>query len=459
MCGACDAPYRTSANVGQNVTTENAPSGGKSRRWNSGKQEGPKQQAPLPEAQSPDPISQYSEIAAETAVDVASVKEQMDSLNAILASVKGRQDVTSIRVRESATAELKSLRIAVTKTRPLAQQKKTLDELVVRKRAEFDTLEAALTVATANWERARDEMQEALAQLADVELAITEQEVAGSLGSLDSSHFLLLESAAELVQPQYVSFVKQALTILQGAMVVADEPSAPMEVEAPPPAISSSQTPVRTLPSGGALTASASVTQCDVSPAASSVSSQVVMLDTPIAVRHSPIAQFVTPPRRQDQLSQLSSLSPGLQGAVTPGASLAPPITQLSPLTPSGTAQVPHLTQVSPLTPGATQVSPLTPTQGSPVPVASPGTSSVAPVPPAEHVIASRSPSVKRGREGRGSQGRAVSMSSRRRVQSCACVIEDPYADVVIDQDKGTRSSYAPATQPFRGRQFRPSPF
>ncbi len=66
---------------------------------------------------------------------IADIKEQMESLNYIIASVKGRSDPTSSQVRTGAQNQLKAFRIQVTKAKPLPEQESTLLELVERKRS------------------------------------------------------------------------------------------------------------------------------------------------------------------------------------------------------------------------------------------------------------------------------------------------------------------------------------
>ena len=146
---------------------------------------------------------------------IADIKEQMESLNYIIASVKGRSDPTSSQVRTGAQNQLKAFRIQVTKAKPLPEQESTLLELVERKTQQCDT-------AAENFRKAQEAHRACLAelagvkqQLAEVQDAIGKEEDAGmkdvNESIITAGQFDMLTSFTKMMQQDEAEETRRAL--------------------------------------------------------------------------------------------------------------------------------------------------------------------------------------------------------------------------------------------------------
>ena len=77
-----------------------------------------------------------------------SINEQIETLDGIISSLRGRTDSIATVLLQSSRCQLRDLRIQATRTKPLEDQVRTLAELVERKSAQLQIASAALAKAT-----------------------------------------------------------------------------------------------------------------------------------------------------------------------------------------------------------------------------------------------------------------------------------------------------------------------
>ena len=154
---------------------------------------------------------------------VSALKEQMASLDAVVASLKGRTDEFAAQMTFNAKAQLRELRVQITMTKPLQVQLQTLEELVERRTLQHRQAEQDMKAAKDAWELAASDVEYARKQLSDVQKQIKDEEMADKVPDhgITGFQFKELGALSRLLPPAEAEQAAKALEMLKPLLVVA----------------------------------------------------------------------------------------------------------------------------------------------------------------------------------------------------------------------------------------------
>ena len=152
-------------------------------------------------------------------VDCAAVRCQMQSLNAIIAAMKGRQDAIAIAASANAEKELKALRIQLTLSKSLEEQLGTVSALTERRLEARDAAAAALIAAQENAEMTEVEYLEAHAQLEAIKQKIglkqAEESILEVAGAFTGLQMEKLKKAAASLESSKAAIFVECLDVME----------------------------------------------------------------------------------------------------------------------------------------------------------------------------------------------------------------------------------------------------
>ena len=150
--------------------------------------------------------------------EAADIKRQMQTLDAILSGLDGKEDPMAIMMRGSAQEQLKSLRHRLTALRPLPAQIATMEDYVVRKQSALAAAKLALEQAQMDLQTTEHELSSAVESLAALRERMTAEEsihVRNEAAQITGSQMVSLMSLAQHLPPQQAAAVKDVLLQLQ----------------------------------------------------------------------------------------------------------------------------------------------------------------------------------------------------------------------------------------------------
>ena len=108
-----------------------------------------------------------------TAKDAENINTNMDTIQALIGAMKGKQDEYAIKCRAGLECDLQALRVAKTKMKPLDDQQTILESLVEKRATHFSATEANVQKAIADMETAKQSLMMAQKQLLDVKSQVS----------------------------------------------------------------------------------------------------------------------------------------------------------------------------------------------------------------------------------------------------------------------------------------------
>ena len=153
----------------------------------------------------------------------------METLDAIIASLRGRSDPVAVQWMESSKRQLRDLRIQATKTKPLEDQVQTLTELLERKRSQLEVASATVAKATEHYNRVSEEFAGVNEELAVVKEKHAEEIAlnAENVFTMKGGHMMELDKLASLLPLDQADVAKQGLRLLVPLLTAAGMTPAP----------------------------------------------------------------------------------------------------------------------------------------------------------------------------------------------------------------------------------------
>ena len=106
--------------------------------------------------------------AKDADIEGASLMEKMDTLQAMINSLKNRTDPSSAEMRQGLEKELQSLRIQKTSLKSFSDQALVLESLIQRRQSSLDEAERVLMEQTSSRDQIKQELEDAKVQLQSV---------------------------------------------------------------------------------------------------------------------------------------------------------------------------------------------------------------------------------------------------------------------------------------------------
>ena len=108
-----------------------------------------------------------------SAKDAEDINSNMETIQALIGAMKGKQDEYAIKCRAGLECDLHALRVAKTKMKPLDDQQTILESLVEKRTTHFSATEANVQKAIADMEAAKQSLMVAQKQLLDVKSQVS----------------------------------------------------------------------------------------------------------------------------------------------------------------------------------------------------------------------------------------------------------------------------------------------
>ena len=115
-----------------------------------------------------DQVESVNGDAKDVDIDAASLMEKMDTLQAMINSLKNRTDPSSLEMRQGLEKELQNLRIQKTSLKSLSDQALVLESLIQRRQNSLEEAERVLMEQTLSRDQVKQELEDAKVQLQSV---------------------------------------------------------------------------------------------------------------------------------------------------------------------------------------------------------------------------------------------------------------------------------------------------
>jgi len=115
-----------------------------------------------------DQVESVNGDAKDVDIDAASLMEKMDTLQAMINSLKNRTDPSSLEMRQGLEKELQNLRIQKTSLKSLSDQALVLESLIQRRQNSLEEAERVLMEQTSARNQVKQELEDAKVQLQSV---------------------------------------------------------------------------------------------------------------------------------------------------------------------------------------------------------------------------------------------------------------------------------------------------